>query len=109
MALCTPDSAQPISSLKCRPTSERCGSAGVLSVCEETHSGQTPHTWCVSVSNTSTGPRTVHSSCPQHCLQQEGDATTSFSLGFICSSSATECSIFFLLSLLLVVVVIVLR
>ena len=108
MALCKPDSGQPISSLQCRPSSGACAKAGVLSLCEETHHGQTL-SWCVSIFNTSTGNMAVHNSCPQHCQQQARKSSASFSLGFICSSSATECSIFFLLSLLLVVVVIFLR
>ena len=109
MALCKPDSGQPISSLECRPSSGSCASGGVLSVCEETYGGQTLYNWCVSISNTTAGNMAVHNSCPQQCLQNGGDSKAAFSLGFVCSSSATECSLFFLLSLLLVVVVIFLR
>lgn len=102
LALCKPDSGQPISSLECRPSSGSCASDGVLSVCGETYGGQALHSWCVSVSNITGSNMAVHNSCPQQCLQDGGD---SFSLGFVCSSSETECSVFFLLSLLLVVVV----
>ena len=72
LAICSPHSGRPVSSLHCDPAPASCPSS-VLQVCQETEAGLTsrPHYWCVEIESKTKRP--VHRDCPSQCLpHQEG-------------------------------------